>query len=86
MSQRQVGDELIINQIYNSSTAFNLSSQDLIYLREQGVSDRVIRAMQAPRGYRVVRPAGVVYVDPPPPPPVHVGIGFGFGHHCGPHW
>jgi hypothetical protein len=43
--------------------------------------------MQAPRGYRVVRPPGVVIVDPPPPPPVHVGIGFGFGHHhCGPHW
>jgi hypothetical protein len=87
MSQRQVGDDLIINQVYNSSTAFNLSSQDVIYLREQGVSDRVISAMQAPRGYRVVRPPGVVIVDPPPPPPVHVGIGFGFGHHhCGPHW
>ncbi|MCI0681973.1 MAG: glycine zipper domain-containing protein [Gemmataceae bacterium] len=84
MSQRQVGDELIINQIYNSSTAFNLSSQDVIYLREQGVSERVISAMQARRGYRVVRPAGVVYVDPPPPPAFHVGVGF--GHHCGPRW
>ena len=82
MSQRQVGDELIINQIYNSSTAFNLTSNDVIFLREQGVSERVIGAMQAHRGYRVVRPSGVVYVDPPP---VAVGIGFGYGprhRHC----
>lgn len=83
MSQRHVGDDLIVNQIYNSSTAFNLSTQDVIHLREQGVSERVISAMQARRGYRVVRPAGVVFVDPPPPA-IHVG--FGFGHHCGPHW
>ena len=77
MSQRQIGDELIVNQIYNSSTAFNLSSNDVIYLREQGVSERVIGAMQAHRGYRVVRPSGVVYVDPPP---VAVGIGVGYGY------
>lgn len=83
MSQSRVGDDIIINQIYNSSTAFNLTSQDLIYLREQGVSDRVITAMQTARGYRVVRPSGVVIVDPPPPPPVSVGIGFGYG--CYPH-
>ena len=79
MSQRRVGDDLIINQIYNSSTVFNLSSQDVIYLREQGVSDRVITAMQTARGYRVVRPSGVVIVDPPPPP-VSVGVGFGYSY------
>lgn len=77
MSQRQIGDELIINQIYNSSTAFNLTSNDVIYLREQGVSERVIGAMQAHHGYRVVRPGGVVYVEPPP---VAVGVGFGYGY------
>ncbi len=86
MSQRRVGDDLIVNQIYNSSIAFNLSSQDVIYLREQGVSERVISAMQAHRGYRVVRQSGVVYVDPPPPPPFSVGVGFGYGYyphrHC----
>ena len=79
MSQRNVGEELIINQIYNSSTAFNLTSNDIIYLREQGVNERIISAMQAHRGYRVVRPGGVVYVDPVPPP-VAVGIGFGYGY------
>ena len=80
MSQRRVSDDNIIASIYNSSTAFNLSSQDIIYLHDQGVSDRVIAAMQAPRGYRVVRPSGVVIVDPPPPPPVSVGVGFGYSY------
>jgi hypothetical protein len=80
MSQRHIGDDLIINQIRTSSTAFNLSSQDVIYLRDQGVSDRVIGAMQA---HRVVRPVGnVVIVDPPPPPPV--SFGFGVGYHVHP--
>jgi Glycine zipper len=79
MSQRQVSEDVIINQIYNSVTPFNLSSNDVIYLREQGVSDRVITAMQTARGYRVVRPAGVVIVDPPPPP-VSVGVGFGYSY------
>jgi hypothetical protein len=89
MSQRRVGDDLIINQINTSSTAFNLTSNDVIYLREQGVSERVIGAMQAARGPvltngRWVRPAGpVVYVEPPPPPPV--SIGFGIGYHVSPH-
>lgn len=88
MSQRQIDDQLIINQIHSSSTVFNLSGQDVIYLRDQGVSQRVISALQAHRGpYRVVRPAGsVVIVDPPPPPPVSFGIGVGYVYphhrHC----
>jgi hypothetical protein len=92
MSQRRVGDELIVNQIHTSGTAFNLTSQDVIYLREQGVSERVIGAMQAARGPvyingRWVRPAGsVVIVEPPPPPPVSVGVGFGYNVHPRRHW
>ncbi len=78
MSQSRVDDNLIINQITTTGSVFTLSSQDVIYLRQQGVSDRVIAAMQAAR-YRVVQPAGVVYVEPAPPP-VAVGVGFGYGH------
>jgi hypothetical protein len=89
MSQRQVGDDLIINQINTSGSVFHLTGQDVIYLREQGVNERVIGAMQAARGPiviggRYVRPPGhVVIVEPPPPPPVSVG--FGIGYNVGPH-
>jgi hypothetical protein len=90
MAQSRVSDDIIINQINTTGSVFQLSSQDVIYLRQQGVSERVIGSMQAARGPvliggRYVRPAGhVVIVDPPPPPP-HVHVGFGFGHHWHPH-
>jgi uncharacterized protein YcfJ len=88
MAQSQVGDDTIINQIRTTGSAFRLGSQDIIYLRQQGVSERVIAEMQMARAPvivngRVVRPAGtVVFVDAPPPP-VHFGVGFGY--HVHPH-
>jgi len=89
MAQSRVSDDIIINQIHTTGSAFQLSSQDVIYLRQQGVSERVIGAMQGARAPlivngRVVRPAGsVVLVGPPPPPPVHFGVGIGY--HVHPH-
>jgi uncharacterized protein YcfJ len=87
MAQSHVSDDIIINQIHSTGSAFQLSSQDVIYLRQQGVSERVIGAMQASRGPvlingRYVHPAGnVVIVEPPPPPPIRVGLGFGYHFH-----
>ena len=80
MAQQNVPDDIIINQIRTSPTVFNLSSTDITWLRENRVSDAVIREMQLtaarlPRRY-YVEPAPVVVVDPPP---VGVGIGFGYG-------
>jgi hypothetical protein len=65
---------------------FQLSANDTVWLKQQGVSDAVIQEMFAsgsryPR--RVYSAAPVysqpVYVVEPPPPPVAVGFGFGYG-------
>ncbi len=45
LSKAQVSDDIVVNYIQNSGTVYNLSSQDILYLRNQGVSDRVIGAM-----------------------------------------
>ena len=45
LSHSQVGDDIVVNYIRNTGTIYVLSPQDIIYLRNQGVSDRVINAM-----------------------------------------
>ena len=86
MTQSHVSDEVIINQIRSRGTVFHLSAQDTIWLKQQGVSDRVVDEMLATaRRYpaQVVAPAGgaqVLVVEPAPPPPV-VGVGFGYTHY-----
>jgi hypothetical protein len=68
-------DEIIIGQIYNSGSVYNLTPDQIIYLQSNGVRDRVIQVMQQTR-YRPVRQVYVqpVYVAPPPPPPVGFGL------------
>lgn len=46
MSASGLSEELIINQIQTSGVATNLSTNDLINLKQRGVSDRVISAYQ----------------------------------------
>jgi hypothetical protein len=86
--QQHVGDEVIINQIRTSGTVYNLSANEIVWLRSNGVSEPVIMEMQAtatryPRVYspRPYYPGTVYVVDPgpPPPPPVSVGVGVGVG-------
>jgi hypothetical protein len=83
MAQQHISDTIIINQMDTTYTNFNVRPEEITYLKQQGVSDRVITAMQVrrapPPGYYYRRP-GVVYVDPGPPPPVAVGVGFGYGY------
>jgi hypothetical protein len=43
--QAKVGEETILAYINNSSTSYNLSAADIVQLRGQGASDRVITAM-----------------------------------------
>lgn len=45
LSRAQVGDEIILNYIRNSGTIYTLGPQEIVYLRNQGVSDRVVNAM-----------------------------------------
>lgn len=79
LSQQRMPDQMIVNQMNTTGSSFDLRSDDLIYLRQQGVSDHVITQMQVRRGGPVVvHPAPrVVVVEQPPPPHVAVGVGFG---------
>lgn len=75
MTQRHISDELIVRQMETTDSYYALTAQDITFLREQGVSERVIMVMQSRRG---PAPRRVVIVEPPPPP-VAVGVGIGYG-------
>jgi hypothetical protein len=78
MSQAHVSDSVIISQIQNSSTRYQLTADQIITLKSAGVSDAVINAMistankpqpQAASTTTVVEEPYVypyVYVDPWP--------------------
>jgi hypothetical protein len=86
MTQQHVDDSLIINQIRTTGSVYNLTAEDITWLKQQGVGDPVVAEMQARRpgwGYEpvpgYVRPVYVVE----DPPPVRVGVGFGYyGGRC----
>ncbi|HWX19572.1 MAG TPA: hypothetical protein VN578_06665 [Candidatus Binatia bacterium] len=45
LSRAQISEEIILNYVRNSGTVYNLGPNDLVYLRNQGVSDHVVNAM-----------------------------------------
>jgi hypothetical protein len=85
MTQQKTPDDIIINHIRTSPVVYNLAPNQIQWLRENGVSDAVIREMQMTL-YRVPRRVyveGPVYGPPPAVvveegPPVAVGVGFGY--------
>ena len=74
MSQAGVAEDLIITHIQAHGYSGPLQANDLIYLQQQGVSPRVVQAMQAP-------PRPVVVQAAPMPPPVIVEE-----HYYDPYW
>ncbi len=78
MTRAGVSDELIVNHVNIHGVASTLQSSDLIYLKQEGVSDPVIRAMQTPPK-RQTQP---VVVRQPAPRPVIVQE----HHYCDPFW
>lgn len=82
LTQNGTSDAIIIDQIRSTGAIYNLTTNDITYLQQNGVREPVIREMQA-TAYRVprrvyvpapmVEPGVVVY--PAPPPPVAVGVG-----------
>jgi hypothetical protein len=86
LSQQHQSDSVIITRIRTSGVAFQLTADDILNLKAQGVSDAVINEMQASvrrvptRQVYVREPVVVeerpVYIYREPPPPV--GIGFGY--------
>jgi len=49
LSQAKIGDGSIITYIQNSGTSYGLEVSQIIYLKQQGVSENVINAMLNPR-------------------------------------
>ena len=43
--QARVGDGVIVNYIQNSGTIYSLNAGEIVYLKQQGVSDNVLNAM-----------------------------------------
>jgi hypothetical protein len=61
LSQAKVGDDTIVAYVRNSGNSYGLDANQIIYLRQQGVSDPVITAMlNQPK-------AGVMAASEPPP-------------------
>lgn len=83
MTQSGVDEEIIVNHVRIHGSAHALQTGDLIYLKNQGVSPRVIAQMQQPPIQRTVvreAPAPVIveerYYDPY----------WGPGYYYHPHW
>ncbi len=45
LSRADVSDDIILKYVQNSGPVYSLTPQDIVFLRSQGVSDRVINAM-----------------------------------------
>src|ERR1039457_2664376 len=45
LSRAQVGEDVTLNFIHNSGTIYNLAPKDIVYLHNEGVSDRLINTM-----------------------------------------
>lgn len=65
LSRGGTDPEVIVAQIRNTNSTFTLSTTDIEYLTSQGVSPRVIRAMQDSRARVVPTPPVIVREAPP---------------------
>lgn len=68
MVREKVPESVILGQIRNAKTDFDLSSEEVIVLVKGGVSERLIEAMRNPKG------SAALGVPPPPPPPGAIRI------------
>jgi hypothetical protein len=63
MAQAKVGDDTIIAYIKNSGSSYGLNADQIIYLKQQGLSDGVITAM-----LNQPKPGVAAYTPPAPAP------------------
>lgn len=63
--QSKIGDDTIMAFINNSGTTYSLGVSEIIYLREQGASDKVITAMLNQRSKPPVATASVAPAQSP---------------------
>src|SRR5215472_1321764 len=71
LSRAKVSEDVILSFIQNSKSRYNLTSDDILRMRNEGVSDRVIGAILSHHAATVEVPAK----QPDPPAPVHVEAG-----------
>ncbi len=86
MSQNQVDDELIVSHVRASGMVQPPNTEDIIYLTQQGVSSRVVKAMTDPPVQRrpetvVVRESRPVVVEHVYGPPVYHYPSHRYRHH-----
>jgi hypothetical protein len=65
LSKAQMGDDVIVGYINKSGTTFHLTADDIVYLKDQGVSQPVIAALLQPQ---VAAPAPAANPAPAPAP------------------
>jgi len=93
LTQSGVSDDVIVNMISSRGGNFDLTTDSVIAMKNNGVSDRVLVAAQtAPKVSPALLPAssqpGVVVVQPQPTVIVESGppvVGWGYHHYWGPH-
>ncbi len=82
MTRAGVDEELIVNHVRGNGTTVRLQAADVIALQEQGVSKRVIAAMQAPPPSQQQMASAPVPVQPSMPTPIIVEE----YHYASPYW
>jgi len=70
LARAGISEEVIINQISASRTVFRLSAEDIIDLRDSGVTDKIVNYMISTPNLFSDRAAVTTVVTPPPPPAV----------------
>jgi hypothetical protein len=68
LTRAQVSEDVVVNYIQNSGTVYNLGSSDIVYLRNEGVPDRVINTMLEQRK-KVTEAAVAASAQPAQPAP-----------------
>ncbi len=79
LSHANVGEEIILNYVRGSGTIYNLGAKEIVYLRDQGVSDKVVNAMLDQRKRAEVAMQAAAQVAPVQPsetaaPPVNADV------------
>jgi hypothetical protein len=87
MTQHGVAPSTIIMEIRNSRAFYQLNTQDIVYLKDHGVSEDVINELLSRDPSRAAIPGRMMYGQPEyyydpyaPPPPVSMGIGVSGGY------
>jgi hypothetical protein len=67
LSRAKVNEDVVLSFVHNSGTIYNLSPTDIVYLKEHGVSDRVLNEMLTQRQRAATTIAGPSPLAAPEP-------------------